>query len=38
MCGRFTATFNFRQIKIRWNLQGDLSFGPRYNITPLLAV
>ncbi len=34
MCGRFTATFSFREIKVRWSLQGDLSFGPRYNIAP----
>jgi hypothetical protein len=30
MCGRFSATFTFREIKIRWNLYGDLSFAPRY--------
>jgi len=34
MCGRFSATFSFREIKIRWNLQGDFSFEPRYNIAP----
>lgn len=35
MCGRFTATFEFREIKIRWNLQHDLPvFAPRYNIAP----
>jgi putative SOS response-associated peptidase YedK len=35
MCGRFTATFEFREIKVRWNLRGDLrSFAPRYNIAP----
>jgi putative SOS response-associated peptidase YedK len=34
MCGRFSATFNFRQINVRWNLQGDFSFEPRYNIAP----
>jgi putative SOS response-associated peptidase YedK len=39
MCGRFTATFEFREIKIRWNLQGDLpSFAPRYNIAPSQSV
>jgi putative SOS response-associated peptidase YedK len=32
MCGRFTATFSFRDIKVRWNLQDDLVFEPRYNI------
>jgi putative SOS response-associated peptidase YedK len=35
MCGRFTATFEFREIRIRWNLQRDLpSLSPRYNIAP----
>jgi putative SOS response-associated peptidase YedK len=35
MCGRFTATFEFREIRIRWNLQHDVpSFVPRYNIAP----
>lgn len=35
MCGRFTATFEFREIKVRWNLQSDLPvFAPRYNIAP----
>lgn len=35
MCGRFTATFEFREIKVRWNLQRDLPvFTPRYNIAP----
>jgi len=24
MCGRFSATFSFREIKLRWNLYGDL--------------
>jgi len=24
MCGRFTASFEFREIKLRWNLQRDL--------------
>lgn len=39
MCGRFTATFEFREIKIRWNLQGDLPyFAPRYNIAPSQSV
>ena len=38
MCGRFTATFSFRDIKVRWNLQGDLSFEPRYNIAPSQSV
>jgi len=35
MCGRFTATFEFREIRICWNLQRDLPiFTPRYNIAP----
>lgn len=28
MCGRFTATFEFREIKLRWNIQRDLEFAP----------
>jgi putative SOS response-associated peptidase YedK len=38
MCGRFSATFSFREIKVRWNLYGDLSFEPRYNIAPSQSV
>ena len=38
MCGRFTASFEFREIKVRWNLPGDLSFTPRYNIAPSQSV
>ena len=35
MCGRFTATFTFRDLKIRFNLQEALpEFAPRYNIAP----
>ena len=35
MCGRFTASFEFRKIKVRWNLQRDFPlFTPRYNIAP----
>ena len=35
MCGGFTASFEFRAIKIRWNLQRDLPlFAPRYNVAP----
>jgi len=36
MCGRFGATFQYRDIiKVLWNLRGDLpEFGPRYNIAP----
>jgi putative SOS response-associated peptidase YedK len=33
MCGRFGASFQYRDIKIVWNLYGDfLGFFPRYNI------
>jgi putative SOS response-associated peptidase YedK len=32
MCGRFGASY--RDIKIVWNLYGDLSFQTRYNIAP----
>ena len=35
MCGRFGATFQYRDIKGRWNIYGDLAgFVPRYNIAP----
>ena len=35
MCGRFTATFTFRDLKVRFNLQGVLpELAPRYNIAP----
>jgi putative SOS response-associated peptidase YedK len=35
MCGRITATFEFNDIKIRWNLEHDLAeFSPRFNIAP----
>jgi hypothetical protein len=38
MCGRFTAGFEFREIKLLFNLQRDLpSFAPRYNIAPMEA-
>ena len=38
MCGRFSATFSFREIRLRWNLQGDFSFEPRYNVAPSQSV
>jgi putative SOS response-associated peptidase YedK len=38
MCGRFSATFTFREIKLRWNLQNELSFESRYNIAPSQSV
>jgi hypothetical protein len=25
MCGRITATFEFSDIRVRWNLDGDLN-------------
>jgi Uncharacterized conserved protein len=35
MCGRFTASFEFREIKLLFNLQRDLPLlAPRYNIAP----
>ena len=35
MCGRFTASFEFRDIKLLFNLQRDLPvLAPRYNIAP----
>jgi putative SOS response-associated peptidase YedK len=35
MCGRFTASFEFREIKLLFNLQRDIPLlSPRYNITP----
>jgi putative SOS response-associated peptidase YedK len=35
MCGRITATFEFNDIKIRWNLEHDLAaFAPHFNIAP----
>jgi hypothetical protein len=34
MCGRFSASFSFRETKVRWNLYGDFEFTPRYNIAP----
>ena len=35
MCGRFTATFEFSDIRVRWNLDRDLAlYKPRFNIAP----
>ena len=35
MCGRFTATFEFSDIRVRWNLDRDLpKYTPRFNVTP----
>jgi putative SOS response-associated peptidase YedK len=35
MCGRFGASFHYRDIKGPWNLYGDFpGFYPRYNIAP----
>ena len=38
MCGRFSATFDFREIKVRWNLLSAPSFEPRYNSAPSQSV
>jgi hypothetical protein len=33
MCGRITATFEFSDIRVRWNLDQDLAkYKPRFNI------
>src|SRR4029453_6569162 len=35
MCGRFTATFEFSEIRVRWNLDRDLpAYTPRFNVAP----
>ena len=35
MCGRFTASFEFREIKLLFKLQRDIPlFARRYNIAP----
>src|SRR4029453_7122715 len=35
MCGRFTATFEFSNIRVRWNLDRDLpKYIPRFNVAP----
>src|SRR4029453_13497020 len=35
MCGRFTATFEFSDIRVRWNLDRDLpAYTPRFNVAP----
>ena len=35
MCGRFTASFDFREIKLLFNLQRDIPLSARrYNIAP----
>jgi putative SOS response-associated peptidase YedK len=35
MCGRFGASFQYRELKALWNLRGDLpGFFPRYNVAP----
>ena len=35
MCGRFTATFEFKDVRVRWNLDRDLSkYKPRFNVAP----
>jgi putative SOS response-associated peptidase YedK len=35
MCGRFTATLEFSDIPVRWNLDRDLpKYTPRFNVAP----
>ena len=35
MCGRFTATFEFSDIRVRWNLDRDLpKYTTRFNVAP----
>jgi putative SOS response-associated peptidase YedK len=35
MCGRITATFEFSDIRVRWNLDRDLpNYTPRFNVAP----
>jgi putative SOS response-associated peptidase YedK len=35
MCGRITATFEFSDIRVRWNLDSDLpKYTPRFNVAP----
>jgi hypothetical protein len=35
MCGRITATFEFSDIRVRWNLDGDLpKYKSRLTIAP----
>jgi putative SOS response-associated peptidase YedK len=34
MCGRFKAGFEFRDIKLRWQIFNYLDFTPHYNIAP----
>jgi putative SOS response-associated peptidase YedK len=34
MCGRFKAGFEFRDIRIRWNVLNDLYYNAGHNIAP----
>jgi putative SOS response-associated peptidase YedK len=35
VCGRFTAKFDFSDIRVRWNLDRDLpKYTPRFNAAP----
>jgi putative SOS response-associated peptidase YedK len=35
MCGRFTATFEFSDIRVSWKLDRDLpNYTPRFNVAP----
>ena len=36
--GRLKAGFEFREIKVRWQIFNDLDFVPRFNIAPSAAV
>jgi putative SOS response-associated peptidase YedK len=38
MCGRFTATFEFSDIRVQWNLDRDLpKYTPRFNVAPEIS-
>jgi putative SOS response-associated peptidase YedK len=38
MCGRFTTTFEFSDIRHRWNLDRDLpKYTPRFNVAPEIS-
>jgi hypothetical protein len=37
MCGRFTATFEFSDIRVRWNLDRDLpKYTPRFRLPRMM--
>jgi putative SOS response-associated peptidase YedK len=38
MCGRITSTFEFSDIRVRWNLDRDLpKYTPRFNVAPEIS-